>query len=268
MAIDQGGQPSLSEAVRAGVDADALKARIEQAGGPERALELSDALCEAAMLGRPEAIPLLIEAGAQADHQSEQHGSKTPLILALEHDKKDAVSALLEGGAKPDAVDGNSGWAPLHWAASQGCSGDSVAELVDAGADINVLTPDNSTALHLAAGQGHKEICKLLVELEVDHDKVNALGVSAMGAAISGGHREAAIQLSRQQVSVSHGVTSDMVKQLLRWQAQEAARLEQMIQEKDREREQLVNSIPERCAHAASVIGTPSVSRNKISRTS
>jgi cytochrome c len=65
------------------------------------------------------------------------------------------VKLLLQNGAKPDAT--ASGSTPLQVAADSGCF-ECVKSLVEAGADINLLTSTGSPAIHLAKRNGHQNI--------------------------------------------------------------------------------------------------------------
>ena len=67
----------------------------------------------AAYNGHDTVIPLLLEAGAQIDAQS--NGGKTPLILASYYGREAAVRELLKGNPNLDLKD-NNGKTALDWA--------------------------------------------------------------------------------------------------------------------------------------------------------
>ena len=76
------------------------------------------------------------------------------------------VALLLEKGADIATVDGQ-GSSALHWAAGRGHK-DMVALLLDKGADVAVPNNWGETALHWATDRGHKDVATLL---EKAHEK-------------------------------------------------------------------------------------------------
>lgn len=79
----------------------------------------------------------------------------TALAYAVWGQQVEAVRLLLESGANPDLPDGDSNYYPLHWASYKSDNGESAAcaqLLVDAGADVNVMTARGFTPLDLARG--------------------------------------------------------------------------------------------------------------------
>ena len=75
------------------------------------------------------------------------------------------VTRCLEAGADLGARD-ESGWTPLHYAASVGCP-DVVTALLEAGANLEARADDSLTPLH-AASVGNTEAVKVLLEAEAD----------------------------------------------------------------------------------------------------
>lgn len=151
------------------------------------------ALFKAVRSRRMDIVEVLIsKLGARMESQDSQ--GRTPFILACGHDERSA-RFLMEHGAKVDAID-NDGLTALHWAACAGytslaatliehgsipldaranlgatplmvaCAARqlSVAEfLLDAGASVDVATPDGWRALHVAVRACAPAIVRLIL---------------------------------------------------------------------------------------------------------
>ncbi|KAH0617768.1 hypothetical protein JD844_016341, partial [Phrynosoma platyrhinos] len=72
----------------------------------------------------------------------------------------------------------NLGWTPLHLACYFGHT-NVVKDLLEAGADVNVLNDMGDTPLHRAAFTGRKEVVLLLLESDADTSIVNGNGQTA-----------------------------------------------------------------------------------------
>ena len=70
-----------------------------------------------------------------------------------------------------DAPD-DDGWAALHYAAWYGHEA-AVRVLLNAGATVDVITPNQATPLHFAAGAGRIEAVKALLEAGAQRDRRN-----------------------------------------------------------------------------------------------
>jgi ankyrin repeat protein len=85
----------------------------------------------------------------------------TPLLLALEADKEELATFLLEHGADPKSHP-PAGWTALHLAVAQNLVG--VGQLLlRGGADPNAIASMGIGPLHLAAGLGRTEFAELLL---------------------------------------------------------------------------------------------------------
>src|SRR5882724_2680240 len=125
----------------------------------------------------------LLEAGANPNdseslyHSTEHHDLACMKLLlahgalpagtnALKHilDREDTegLQLLLAAGANPDEVN-TRGETALHWAVWRGRSPQSIAALLDAGADLNARRNDGRTAYGLAVLSGLAEVAELLV---------------------------------------------------------------------------------------------------------
>jgi hypothetical protein len=84
------------------------------------------------------------------------------------------------------------GWTPLHYAAT-GSEPRMVSFLLDAGADIDALSPQGTTALMLAARHGDERTVSLLLERGADPALTNPEGaIAADYARVAGRERLAA----------------------------------------------------------------------------
>jgi len=140
-------------------------------------------LALAAEAGRDDAVRALLDGGADVDHTD--RAGATALLLASAVGTTETVELLLEAGADPGLADSNR-MTPLHWAAG---SGDprSVLRLLEAGADPNATERlSGDTPLIRAARTGRVESIEVLVaHREIDIDKTNQLGVTALHMAAS-----------------------------------------------------------------------------------
>ncbi len=71
--------------------------------------------------------------------------------------------------------------------------------LLERGYDIDARTPDDETALIVAAGMGNRTLVALLIAHGADTAIRNAAGYSAADAARLAGHGELAREIQRQQ---------------------------------------------------------------------
>ena len=107
------------------------------------------ALHLASFFGRPGAVRLLLERGADANALAGNGSGLRPLHSAVAARSEELVDLLLAAGADPDARQAG-GFTALHAAAKHGDLG--IAErLIAAGADAALRTEEGQTALDLAA---------------------------------------------------------------------------------------------------------------------
>lgn len=100
----------------------------------------------ASNLGNLSCVELLLNAGANTDHQ-DRYG-RTSLQLASKMNESSVVSALLSAGADVDLADFD-GWTPLISAAYNGCP-EVAKTLLDAGASRELKNTNGDTALDVA----------------------------------------------------------------------------------------------------------------------
>jgi len=99
---------------------------------------------------------------------------ETPLMMAALKGRLDWAKKLIERGAKVQKP----GWSPLHYAAT-GPNTELLALLLDRGADINALAPNQNTPLMMAARYGTEENVKLLLQRGANKTLINDRNLSA-----------------------------------------------------------------------------------------
>jgi ankyrin repeat protein len=93
-----------------------------------------------------EILKMLLKSGANANYRDKS--GRTPLLNAVYHGRLHSVSLLLDFGANPDAVS-EVGFTPLMYAAEH-CMPEIARELVVAGADAKIKSPEGETAVEMA----------------------------------------------------------------------------------------------------------------------
>ena len=99
---------------------------------------------------------------------------ETPLMMAALKGRLDWAKKLIERGAKVQKP----GWSPLHYAAT-GPNTELLVLLLDRGADINALAPNQNTPLMMAARYGTEENVKLLLQRGANKTLINDRNLSA-----------------------------------------------------------------------------------------
>ncbi len=166
-------------------------------------------LHQAATGGNVEAIRAALDAGADINAPLiDRGGAKagmTPLMLACFSGSEDAVSVLLEAGAKTEARS-TDGRTALIYAAGWG-GVDKVRRLIDAGATLDARATDGMTALMFAAVRGDVESVRALVAAGARVDERNRWRQTAlMGAARNG-------SIEKVQELINAGAAVDMSDQ-------------------------------------------------------
>ncbi|KAF4549877.1 Ankyrin repeat-containing protein 33 [Elsinoe fawcettii] len=98
----------------------------------------------------------------RANVNAVERGQKTPLHMAVIHNRDDLVDLLLECGSNVHAAS-TGGWTPLHNACAQG-NISIVKTLLRVGADVNARLFSGRTPLHAAAEAGHEDVIELLLK--------------------------------------------------------------------------------------------------------
>jgi uncharacterized protein len=158
------------------------------------------ALMVVARTGNVEAAALLLRHGADVN-AVESWGGQTALMWAAAQQQPQMVQVLLHHGAKPDlhsvvrdwqrrvTAEGRpkimnvGGLTALHFAAREDCI-ECAKSLVEAGADINSLDPDDTTPLVVALMNMHFDLAKYLISAGADVNRWDVFGDTPLYVAI------------------------------------------------------------------------------------
>ena len=99
--------------------------------------------------------------------------------FAMDSGEAGKVAALLQQGASANSRVKSDPYPPLHYAIIKNRP-DYVELLLEHGADLNALTNTNSSPLHCACFEGHKDLSLYLIELGASMELKNKRGFSAL----------------------------------------------------------------------------------------
>ena len=172
------GQTVAMLAARTG-QADALK-RLVTAGSDVNAQETrtgTTALVWAATSNHAAAVRALAEAGADLNIQSK--------VTTYPHTQNGVLLSGVEEGVSyvGQTVLPRGGWSAVMYAAREG-STDAVRALADAGANLDLVDPEGTTALILAIINGHWDAAAVLVDKGADLNLGDIKGMTPLYAAI------------------------------------------------------------------------------------
>jgi len=196
--INEFGSTPLAEAVKL-ADARIVRMLLDAGAGVDRADENGQTpLMLAIKTGELPIVEMLVKAGANVS-AVEQFQHQTPLMWAVTASKHAAemTKLLLSKGANVQARALYTDWpnqlsseprgqyrpvgglTALLYAARNGCS-DCVAALIDAGADVNVPTPEGVTPLMISLDNDHNDVARLLLERGANPHVVDWWGRTAL----------------------------------------------------------------------------------------
>src|SRR5262245_32231886 len=158
-------------------------------------------LMAAARTGNPDVVRLLLARGVNVNARENLLG-ETALMWAAAENHPEAVALLVQHGAEIDArtsklsfpkdrfgLEGvltilpHGSWTALMYAGRQGSLGAARA-LADAGANVNLVDPDGSTAMVLAIINGHYDVAAMLAEKGANPNLADSTGMAALYAAV------------------------------------------------------------------------------------
>jgi uncharacterized protein len=152
------------------------------------------ALNYAMLQDSPKAVAVLLRSPAIDANRPDPRG-ETPLMVASSLDRPEWVAALLSKGAKQG---GNGEWTALHNAAASGSSR-SIELLVKAGGAVDVLSPNDTTPLMMAARQGKEVAARLLLKLGANASLKNQSGFTAAAYALKAQRLDLAEELQKNE---------------------------------------------------------------------
>lgn len=153
--------PELLKATSYGDSAKTEKLLNEKANPNIQDAKGFTPLIHAAINGDANSIQILLAHGANPNIQTK--AGYTPLMLAIEHHKPAAINLLVnDKNIDLDLQDSN-GYTALMHAIADGQK-DTVATLLQNGADKNLVNNRNETALNIARRLGNKAIEELLAK--------------------------------------------------------------------------------------------------------
>ena len=135
-------------------------------------------------------VPLIGPAAftlVRMDFQSSDPATDEQFVAACRQGFAIAVEHLLRAPQNPDALNRRGGRAGIHAAAGRGHV-DVVRLLLEARADKDAPMQDGTTALHLASRRGHLDIVRLLLEAGAAKDAAMQDGATALHEASEQGH--------------------------------------------------------------------------------
>lgn len=169
----------------------------------------------AANNGSTEFISLLLKKGEKIDAKN-RYGD-TPLSLAAQNGHTEAVRLLLDMGAKHYRL--------CFLTAALNGHTEIVKLFLDKGVDIETISKNNQTALHLAAIGGHTELLQLLLERKANIHAKDKNGITILEAAIVNDQLSVVDLLLKRGVSFED-VNDDILRKHGGTLLREAARFE------------------------------------------
>jgi len=107
----------------------------------------------------------------------------TPLIYASYYGMDSIVNLLLQNGADLNFKSSRNGWEALHCAVAANKLS-TLRLLIDSGSNLNALTNDNKTVLHMVAGSGYYDLCSFLVANKSNLNVQDNKGYTALHIAL------------------------------------------------------------------------------------
>jgi ankyrin repeat protein len=149
-----------------------------------------------------QAIPALLQQGLNCDLENEDH--KSPLDMAVGHNRIATVRVLLQLGADVNHVSGNERQTPLFKAVSFDFRAVLDALIASATIKLDHQDIDGKTALHLAAGRNRRYALLRLLDKGAAIDLQDHEGNTALSTACACGHWDIARVLVARGSDIQH----------------------------------------------------------------
>ena len=183
-AVNNRGQTALWFACIDGQDSF-VKILIDTGADPRILDKYGDSCLHAAIHGQcsTETIQKIIDHDVHVN--AVNNDGATPLLLACSAAQAEAVNALLKAKANPNIAfaDGDTS---LHAAIAADCSIETIQEIIDNGAEVNVVNKTGRTALLFGCFYRQMDSVKVLLEAGADPSIADEEGFSCIHAAIDG----------------------------------------------------------------------------------
>jgi ankyrin repeat protein len=199
-------------------------------------------LMVASRTGHAAAVRALLDRGASVDAREDVLG-ETALTWAAAENHADVVALLLKAGADPNqrsksmswpkdsfGLEGvptflpKGGWTPLMYAARDGAA-DAARTLAEAGAELDAVDAEGTTALIRAITNSHYDTAAVLIEAGANPNLADAAGMAALYAATDMSSLGEVYGRPPRRVNDAHTAV-DIITMLLAHGADPNARLE------------------------------------------
>ncbi|VVD67332.1 ankyrin [Pandoraea morbifera] len=174
--------------------AQALKAGVD----PNTRDEKGNPLLVIAMREKSTDVAKLLINDQHTDLDATNAAGENAMMIASLQGLTPMVKLLID----KDAEVNKKGWAPLHYAATNGHD-DIVQILLDASAYVDAESPNGTTPLMMAARGGHITTCKVLLDGGADVRLKNQLGMTAIDFAMQSNQKEIADGLRKRLEQVN-----------------------------------------------------------------
>ncbi|WP_179403989.1 ankyrin repeat domain-containing protein [Burkholderia guangdongensis] len=142
---------------------------------PNTVASNGDPLIVVAAREKSDKVAAALAAAPNVDLEKEDKAGENALMLASLNGDTGLVTLLIDKGAEVN----KKGWAPLHYAATNGHD-DVVKILLDHSAYIDTASPNGTTPLMMAARGDHGSTVTLLLDQGADPAVKNQLGITAL----------------------------------------------------------------------------------------
>lgn len=146
----------------------------------------------AAREGHAATVSALLQYRPRVSHRN--LAGDSALMLAALRNHGEVVDLLLDAGAELN----HDGWTPLMYAAFEGHL-ELVERLLAKGADPDLLAPNRANALMFAARNGHIAVVRRLLRTDVDLEQESDRGLTAESWALSNANTDIAALISAER---------------------------------------------------------------------